>query len=74
MAQCSTCQETYVGQTVTSFSKRWTSHRFTWKKMADGTLIKKDKTNDEQALYQHYQMKHANEIKEMKNQLMKAYK
>ena len=31
-AQCLICEEIYVGQTINSFSKRWTGHRQIWKK------------------------------------------
>ena len=90
VAQCTTCQETYTGQTVTPFSKRWTAHRRTWKKIANKTNNtnkannkndgnnnnnnKEKKKNDEQALYQHYENYHPEEIKKIQNQLSKAYK
>ena len=55
-AQCTTCQEIYVGQTVTTFSKRWTAHRSTWKKIVNKNLAKIDLITDETALYHHYQI------------------
>ena len=30
VASCTKCQAQYVGQTVTSFSKRWNAHRLAW--------------------------------------------
>jgi ribosomal protein S2 len=76
VAQCHICEETYTGQTVTSFSKRWTSHRFTWNKIINNKLRKteKYKENDEQALYQHYQENHPEEFQRLKNKLSNAYK
>ena len=55
MATCSTCYQQYVGQTSTSFSSRWNSHRHAWKK---GGVEK----NDKAALRIHYQQKHQSTV------------
>ena len=87
VAQCHICEDTYTGQTVTSFSERWTSHRYTWNKIINNQYNnklsknnkkkkkkRKYKENDEQALHQHYQDNHPNELKKLQNKLTKAYK
>ena len=51
-AQCNECEEYYVGQTITSFSKRWCSHRHNWKNMVTNEI------NDKAALKLHYTKKH----------------
>ena len=51
-AQCNECGEYYVGQTITSFSKRWSSHRHNWKNMVTNEI------NDRAALKLHYTKKH----------------
>ena len=37
-AQCRNCQMSYVGQTKTSFTKRWTQHRSKWNKLLEGNV------------------------------------
>ena len=46
-ATCIQCTENYIGQTVTSFAKRWNSHRATWKNNAksNSRFEIKQKTN-----------------------------
>ena len=55
VATCVTCHEQYVGQTSTSFTKRWNEHRSKWKKkiIQDG---------DKAALLTHYAKKHPNDL------------
>ena len=50
-ATCTKCNEQYVGQTCTSFTKRWDEHRSKWRKkiIQDG---------DKAALLTHYNKKH----------------
>ena len=55
-ALCRICEAIYVGQTCTSFKKRWGTHRATWRKMCSSGL--KEENNDEQALYRHFISKH----------------
>ena len=77
-AKCKICKEYYVGQTKTSFSKRWNLHRHTWNKMINNnkkSLLKDNKEQkeennkdkfefkDEQALFVHYVKNHAEVIK-----------
>ena len=52
VAKCNVCDEHYVGQTITSFSQRWCSHRHNWKNMTNS------ETNDRAALKLHYTNKH----------------
>ena len=73
-AQCIICNEYYVGQTKSSFSKRWTSHRFHWNKMMDkredmvaefkGKKINKMELKDDQALFAHFAQQHPECLKE----------
>ena len=51
-AKCSECNGYYVGQTITSFSQRWNSHRFCWKNSITS------ETNDRGTLKLHYAHKH----------------
>ena len=79
VAQCLVCQDTYVGQTSTSFSKRWNNHRRIWKEdIAEKTSNKTEeglKTKDDHALTNHYLKFHRELIKnEEKRQLAEAYK
>ena len=55
-AMCKICQKLYVGQTATTFSKRWSQHRTIWKR---GT----SETGDSAALRQHYDYHHKAEKK-----------
>ena len=73
VAQCTKCAETYVGQTATSFSTRWTGHRAAWKKFSNSqqTKDKKNELNEEQALFDHY-LKYHREDSNLK--LTEAYK
>ena len=59
-AKCSECEEFYVGQTITSFSQRWCSHRHIWK----STIT--DEVNDRAALKLHYAKKHKTSKKNLK--------
>ena len=52
------CNEYYVGQTITSFSQRWCSHRYNWKNM------NKNEVSDRAALKLHYCKNHPTVIKE----------
>ena len=55
-AACSkNCDNYYVGQTMTSFSQRWTKHRVLWNK------FHYSENNDNSALLRHYD-KHHKEI------------
>ena len=76
-AQCQVCREIYVGQTVTSFSKRWNNHRRIWiEEILEKTQNKSDefKTKDDHALTNHYLKFHQEMIKNGKKQLAEAYK
>lgn len=55
VATCTRCEEQYVGQTSTTFTKRWNEHRSRWKK-------KIVENNDKAALLAHYAKAHANDI------------
>jgi hypothetical protein len=50
-ATCKICKKKYVGQTMTTFSKRWCQHRTIWKR---GT----SETGDSAALRLHYDLHH----------------
>ena len=52
VATCNLCAEQYVGQTITTFAKRWTAHRKMWN---DGGIDDGDRT----ALLTHYRKAHA---------------
>ena len=54
-ACCKNCDNYYVGQTMTSFSQRWTKHRVLWNKFCYS------ENNDNSALLRHYD-KHHKEI------------
>ena len=54
-ACCKNCDNYYVGQTMTSFSQRWTKHRVLWNK------FHYSENNDNSALLIHYD-KHHKEI------------
>ena len=54
-ACCKNCDNYYVGQTMTSFSQRWTKHRVLWNK------FHYSENNDNSALLRHYD-KHHKEI------------
>ena len=51
VAICQICEGVYVGQTSTSFSKRWNSHRATWRRSCKGV-------GDQAALRVHYDTQH----------------
>ena len=72
VAQCRICNQSYVGQTVNKYSKRWNSHRKNWN---DGlnSIIKKTNNlhSDEQALLTHYQKHHPAKINHKKISLAK---
>ena len=75
-AQCVNCKAIYVGQTSTTFAKRWNTHRKTWKDMITcgkyNYAKKQDNFDDNNALFDHYQNFHKNLI--TKNlQLWNAY-
>ena len=53
-AVCKICDAVYVGQTSTSFSKRFNSHRHIWKKGCK-------EITDQAALRCHYDTKHPDE-------------
>ena len=58
-AECLFCAQKYIGQTKTSFTKRWTQHRNKWKNLTNNPETKTDIWNqDEQALYKHYNTFH----------------
>ena len=59
-AKCSECEEFYVGQTITSFSQRWCSHRHIWKSTTT------DDVSDRAALKIHYAKKHKTSKKDLK--------
>ena len=60
-AECMECNEYYVGQTITSFSQRWCSHRYNWKNMD------KNEVNDRAALKLHYNRNHPTIFIEFEN-------
>ena len=55
-AQCLICKEIYIGQTCTTFAKRWNLHRQDWKKMTNLESGKYEITdnNDDKVLFFHY--------------------
>ena len=55
VATCKVCPAQYVGQTVNSFSERWSSHRSTWKSGVS-------ERNDRAALRVHFVEKHPEKI------------
>ena len=55
VATCTKCEEQYVGQTGTTFTKRWNEHRSRWKKK----VVEND---DKAALLTHYAKAHANDM------------
>ena len=59
-AKCLSIEEFYVGQTITSFSKKWCSHRHIWK----STIA--DYINDRAALKLHYAKKHKTSKKDLR--------
>ena len=62
----------YVGQTKTSFTKRWTQHRSKWNKLLEGN-VKENNINDEQALYRHYLKYHRDHLDETGPQICDAF-
>ena len=66
-ARCRVCFNFYVGQTKNSFSTRWNSHRFNWRKIkslvSQGGVdmsVKDDRWKEQNALFLHYQLNHRN--------------
>ena len=56
------CGESYVGQTTTSFNKRWSGHRFGWKESIGKTVSSVvDRDSDKTALSDHYKKAHASQ-------------
>ena len=74
-AQCITCGDIYVGQTCTTYSKRWNAHRQEWTKMINGGKVqnKTDENSDKQVLFNHYLKLHGNLITDNLN-LWDAYR
>ena len=59
-AQCSICEEIYVGQTKNSFNVRWNAHRNNWKKFQrNSNLVGK---GDGSVLYKHYFENHHTDV------------
>ena len=58
-ATCIQCAENYIGQTVTSFSKRWNAHRTTWKNNIKNNRFE---IKDQFALIIHYKKMHKEKI------------
>ena len=74
-AQCIVCKDIYIGQTCTSFSKRWNLHRQDWKTMINSGKNYREKTtadSDDKALYYHYVQHHKTMIAKTLN-LWDAY-
>lgn len=68
VATCTICSEQYVGQTCTSFAKRWSSHRASWKKdLLNTTQQNFSKKSDETALLDHYRNEHPEMLNDFKN-------
>ena len=58
-AECLLCLKKYIGQTKTTFTKRWTQHRNKWKNLINNPEKQTETWNlDEQALYKHYNIFH----------------
>ena len=58
-AQCLTCRELYVGQTINRFNTRWNGHRNVWKEMTMTNQnsfqdAEDNNLNDKKALAAHY--------------------
>ena len=77
-ARCLLCSNFYVGQTITSFSQRWNTHRYNWNlKITQNTSKKKtifenetDNTKDDKAaLYIHYAKFHKEKISQEENKI-----
>ena len=68
------CKEMYIGQTCTTFAKRWNLHRQDWKKMTNLESGKYEITdnNDDKALFFHYVQFHKTIIAK-KPDLWEAY-
>ena len=62
-ANCRICMKSYVGQTKTTFTKRWTQHRSKWKQLNDNEGGMQGGWNDEQALYGHFVNFHRDKLK-----------
>ena len=59
LATCKVCKENYVGQTMTSFSKIWNTHRNIWNNSTNSKFnTEETKFEDNQALVMHYKKKH----------------
>ena len=74
-AQCKLCQDLYVGQTSTSFSDRWSGHRYNWNTLLNKNNLSTEhnETKDDQALFNHYNKKHQNSIKNKKLKIWNAF-
>ena len=62
-AQCKFCMDFYVGQTINTFQKRWTTHRKSWNDMMKertkkGTERNNNSENDKNALFLHWKTQH----------------
>ena len=73
-AQCLTCQEFYVGQTINSFNIRWNGHRKVWRNMMGKENEFNDEDKDEQALATHYAKNHNHLLGKSVKDLADAYK
>ena len=62
-ANCNYCKHKYIGQTKTSFTKRWNQHRAKWKELINKRDITEGNWNkDEQALYKHFEKSHKDKL------------
>ena len=68
-ANCKRCSMSYIGQTKTNFTTRWTQHRSKWNKLLQDKTTERNQTKqtngDEQALYKHYIKFHKNELQNL---------
>ena len=67
-ARCTQCSAFYVGQTISSFSTRWNTHRLNWRKMVksrssgNATEEKNERWKENNALYLHYAKHHPTKL------------
>ena len=72
-AKCRTCNNIYIGQTKTTFTKRWTQHRSKWNQLiTNNGEIQGGWNKDEAALYKHYSNFHKEKLKDQL-EIEKAY-
>ena len=69
-AQCTTCNEWYVGQTATSFSTCFNGHRRVWKR---GVIEDYQNEEKHQSLFDHYKQHHSEFFSLYENEPCKGF-